>query len=114
MTMPMTLNTKLKDAVCRQLDSPKGRRLGEAGCHVLLAMAKFTDAAGLACAPYETFTQFTGLTASPVEFSLHGLRRAGFVDREGGAICRIFYGPEPDDPDRVLLHPRETEIFDDE
>jgi hypothetical protein len=53
--MQMTLNTKLMDAVCSQLDSPKGRRLGEAGCHVLLAMAKFTDAAGLARALWDIY-----------------------------------------------------------
>jgi hypothetical protein len=52
------------------------------------------------------------LTPMMVEFSLHRLRREGFIEASfepnGVTSYRILYGVDPQDPDQVVLQPRKV------
>jgi hypothetical protein len=105
----MMMNRQLMDAVTGERAQPQKLGLTETDEHVLLAMAHSADDQGIALATsdggYDRLTEFTGLMASTIEFSLASLERLGFVSRDG-ARYRVLFVVDPDDPARLILQPR--------
>jgi hypothetical protein len=73
----------------------------------MLALAKLMDQAGRASVVgerYESVIHLVGGSWATVELSLQSLRRAGCLDND--LPWAILFGPNRDDPQRVVLQPR--------
>jgi hypothetical protein len=109
----MELRHKLMDAVCSESHINGLQRLWE--CGLACAPGHLREVLETMVAPTvrdEGFTFQTSLTPMTIEFSLHRLRREGFIEvsteTHGVTSYRLLYRVDPDHPDQVVLQPRKV------
>jgi hypothetical protein len=94
-TFELPLNEKLKDAVYRHCQRTRDKTEHQ----VLLALAHLTRESGGADDPVQELMRFTRLPQSAVEFALHGLRFAGYIEWAGVHYTIL------EDSSKVILRP---------